>query len=133
MLVFEKEQVPLHMDKYGTVRVSGSRVTLDTIVAYFEQGESPEDIVNGFPTLKLADIYAIVGYYLKNKSAVRAYLRERDKQAKIVRKKVQRHSNPRDMKKQLTMRVTDIHAALSKLNRESELHLEEEAEEMNKL
>lgn len=104
MLVFEKEQVPLHVDKSGVTRVIGSRVTLDTIVAYFEQGESPEDIVDGFPSLQLADVYAIVSYYLKNKSAVRAYLREREKKAKAIRKKVQPHSNPREMKKHLLAR-----------------------------
>lgn len=104
MLVFEREQVPLHVDKHGTVRVIGSRVTLDTIVAFFEQGESPEDIVDGFPTLKLADVYAIVSYYLKNKNAVRVYLREREKKARAMRKKVQANSNSRDMKKQLLAR-----------------------------
>lgn len=104
MLVFEREQVPLHMDKHGAVRVIGSRVTLDTIVAFFEQGESPEDIVDGFSTLKLADVYAIVSYYLKNKSAVRAYLRAREKRAIAMREKVQAHSDPRDRKKQLLAR-----------------------------
>lgn len=104
MLVFEKEQVPLHYDKYGVVRVIGSRVTLDTIVNYFEQGESPEDIVDGFPTLRLADVYAIVSYYLKNKMAVRAYLREREKRAQTLRKKVEAHSNTRDLKKRLVAR-----------------------------
>lgn len=104
MLVFEKEQVPLHVDKHGTVRVVGSRVTLDTIVAFFEQGESPEDIVDGFPSVHLADVYAIVSYYLKNKNAVRAYLHEREKRAKALRKKVEAGSNRRDLKKQLTTR-----------------------------
>ncbi|MBI4674355.1 MAG: DUF433 domain-containing protein [Chloroflexi bacterium] len=106
MLVFEKEQVPLHYDKYGAVRVIGSRVTLDTIVSFFEQGESPEEIVDGFPTLRRADVYAIVSYYLKNKTAVRAYLREREKRAKTLRKKVETRSNTRDLKKRLLARQT---------------------------
>jgi uncharacterized protein (DUF433 family) len=104
MLVFEKEQVPLRIDKYGIVRVIGSRVTLDTIVAYYEQGESPEDIVDGFPSLQLADVYAIVSYYLKNKSQVRAYLQERAKRAKEMRKKVEARSNNRALKKRLLAR-----------------------------
>ncbi len=104
MLIFEKEQVPLHTDKYGVVRVIGSRVTLDTIVGYYEQGESPEDLVDGFPSLQLADVYAIVSYYLKNKDQVRAYLREREKKAKAIRKKVEARSNNRDLKKRLLAR-----------------------------
>lgn len=104
VLVFEKESVPLRFDKYGTVRVIGSRVTLDTIIGYFEQGESPEDIVDGFPTLRLADVYAVVSYYLKNKNAVRAYLREHEKRAKGLKKKVEARSNTRDLKKRLMAR-----------------------------
>ncbi len=104
MLVFEKEQVPLRVDKTGAVRVIGSRVTLDTIINFFEQGESPEEIVDGFPTLRLADVYAIVSYYLKNKNAVRAYLREREKRAKTLRKKAEMRSNTRDLKKRLLAR-----------------------------
>lgn len=123
-LVFEKEQVPLHFDKYGAVRVVGSRVTLDTIVGFFEQGESPEDIVDGFPTLRLADVYAIVSYYLKNKAAVREYLREREKRAKALRKKVEARSNPRDLKKRLLARR--INVELSALSRREESHLEME-------
>lgn len=103
-LVFEKVQVPLRFDKYGAVRVIGSRVTLDTIIAFYEQGESPEEIADGFPTLRLADVYAIVSYYLKNKNAVRAYLRERDKRAKTLRKKVETRTNQRDLKRQLVAR-----------------------------
>lgn len=110
MLVFEKEQAPLRTDKYGAVRVIGSRITLDTIVAFYEQGESPEDIVEGFPTLRLADVYAVVSYYLKNKTAVRAYLRERDKRAKTLRRKVETRSTTRDLKKRLTARRKTIMA-----------------------
>lgn len=104
LLVFEMEQVPLHFDKHGVARVTGSRVTLDTIVAFFEQGESPEDIVDGFPTLRLADVYAIVSYYLRHKKSVQAYLRERDKNAKALRKKVEKRSSQKDLKRNLIAR-----------------------------
>jgi uncharacterized protein (DUF433 family) len=108
VLVFDNDRVPLRYDKYGAVRVIGSRVTLDTIVGYYEQGESPEEIADGFSTLQLADVYAIVGYYLKHKTAVRAYLREREKRANALRKKMQARSNPRDLKKRLTARRKTI-------------------------
>lgn len=104
MLVFEKEQVPLRADKYGVVRVIGSRVTLDTIVAFYEHGETPEDIVDGFPSLHLADVYAIVSYYLKNQEAVRVYLRTRQKKAKQIRRQVGTHSSNRELKKRLLAR-----------------------------
>jgi uncharacterized protein (DUF433 family) len=82
----------------------GSRVTLDTIVAFCEQGESPEEIAAGFPSVRLADVYAIVSYYLKHKRQVRAYLREREKRAQVIRRKVEARSNDRDLKKRLLAR-----------------------------
>lgn len=120
LLVFEKEQVPLRFDKYGAVRVIGSRVTLDTIVAYFEQGESPEDIVDGFSTLRLADVYAIASYYLKHKQAVGAILREREKRAKAIRKPVEARSNQRELKKRLMARRRAM-ASLDKNRKEQTL------------
>ena len=104
MLVIEKEQAPLRVDKYGVARVIGSRVTLDTIVAFYEQGESPEDIVEGFPTLALGDVYAIIAYYLRNKHAVKAYLKQRGLAARRIRKMVEQRSNNRDLKKRLLAR-----------------------------
>ncbi len=56
--------VPLRTDADGTVRVGGTRVTLDTIVGAYLDGATAEDIVDGFPTLELADVYAVLSYYL---------------------------------------------------------------------
>jgi len=31
--------LPMNMDEHGTIRVSGTRVTLDTIIARYHQGD----------------------------------------------------------------------------------------------
>jgi uncharacterized protein (DUF433 family) len=77
----------------GCIRVAGSRVTLDTIVAVFDQGETPESIVDQYPGLLLDDVYALVAYYLRNREEVAAYLHERTQKAEAVRREVEaRHS-----------------------------------------
>jgi uncharacterized protein (DUF433 family) len=74
-LVVAAEPVPLRLDTGGTFRVGQTRVTLDTVVATFESGATAEEIALRCPTLELADVYAVIGYYLRHKEEVEAYLR----------------------------------------------------------
>lgn len=50
------EPVPLYADEDGVVRVGGTRVTLDSVVAAFRLGETAEGIVESYPALCLADV-----------------------------------------------------------------------------
>ena len=83
------DPVPLEKDEYDTIRVKGSRVTLDTIVAAFNKGETAQEILDGYPTLALADIYSIIGYYLHHQADVEAYLAEQDLKAREIRQKIE--------------------------------------------
>jgi uncharacterized protein (DUF433 family) len=84
------ERVPIHTDADGVVRVAGTRVTLDTIVGAFEAGATAEEIAQQYPTVPLVDVYSVITYYLRHKSAVDAYLKGRDVLAKRVREEVER-------------------------------------------
>jgi uncharacterized protein (DUF433 family) len=77
--------IPLHTDEHGAIRVSGTRVTLDVLINYYLQGETPEDLHEGFPTVPLTDIYAVITYYLANKAEVDAYLARRRAEAAHIR------------------------------------------------
>lgn len=77
--------IPLHTDEHGTIRVSGTRITLETVINYYRQGESPEAIHEGFPTLPLTDIYAVIAYYLAHQAEVDAYLEQRTQAGQIIR------------------------------------------------
>jgi uncharacterized protein (DUF433 family) len=68
------EAVPLATDRDGVIRVSGTRVPLETVIGAFLDGATPEEIVLGYTTLSLADVYQVVAYYLKNKEKVDSYL-----------------------------------------------------------
>ena len=76
-LAMEADPVPLRVDGDGTVRVGCSRVTLDTVVAAFNAGSTPEEIVLRYDSLLLEDIYLVLGYYLRNRADVDAYLADR--------------------------------------------------------
>jgi uncharacterized protein (DUF433 family) len=81
--------VPLRVEDSGQVRVGGTRVTLDVVVGQFKRGRSPKQIQRSFDTLKLADIYATVAYYLYNQGAVEAYLRERERIGEEIRRQTE--------------------------------------------
>jgi uncharacterized protein (DUF433 family) len=68
--------------KFGVaeeIRLKETRITLDTIVEEFNKGATPEEIVENYPTLTLAQVYVAVAYYLHNKSEVDDYIRRGEK------------------------------------------------------
>ena len=85
--VITQEFVPLQPTEDGVVRVGGTRVTLDTVVAAFEEGATVEEIVQQYPALRLADAYAVIGYYLRHGSEAEAYLAQRRKLSGEVRQR----------------------------------------------
>jgi uncharacterized protein (DUF433 family) len=76
---------PLRLDESGTLRVGNTRVPIDTVVGAYENGATPEEIVLGYDTLRLADVYAVISYYLDHREAVEAYLDGRRQHAEEVR------------------------------------------------
>lgn len=60
----------------GVYRMRGTRVSLDSVVYRFLQGETPETIAQAFPVLSLEQVYGAVAYYLANREAVNAYLEQ---------------------------------------------------------
>jgi len=77
-LSIEPETAPLTTGQDGVVRIGKSRVTLDTIVYAFNEGANAEQILERYPTLKLADIYSVIGYYLRHRTEVDTYLKDRE-------------------------------------------------------
>ena len=89
ILTIEQEQVPLKTDTHGVVRVNGTRVTLDTVIAAFKEGATAEEIVYRYPTLRLADVYAVLSYYLRRKQEIEDYLSRRQHESEQVRQQNQ--------------------------------------------
>lgn len=87
-LVLECETPPLYEDETGSVRVGNSRVLLETVIRAFQDGASPESIVNRYSTLSLSDVYNTIGYYLRHQDAVEAYLSQREQLAEAVQQRL---------------------------------------------
>jgi uncharacterized protein (DUF433 family) len=103
-LVITTEPIPLETDADGVVRVGGTRVTLDTIVAAFKDGATVEEIVYQYPSLNLADVYSVIGYYLQQRAEVEAYLRRRQQQADEIRRENEARFDPRGIRDRLLAR-----------------------------
>jgi uncharacterized protein (DUF433 family) len=95
---------PLHADADGVIRIGATRVTLDTVIGAFLNGGTSEEIATRYPALDLADVYAVIAYYLWNRPDVDAYLAERAAEARVVREEVERRSSTADFRERLLAR-----------------------------
>jgi uncharacterized protein (DUF433 family) len=103
MQAFELPPVPLH-DAGGIIRVVGSRVTLDSIVAVFDRGATPEEIVQSFPSLRLGDVYSILAWVVARRGEVDSYLALRSSEEASMREEVRLRSPTAELRKRLLAR-----------------------------
>src|SRR5215212_8233442 len=82
------DPLPLRVDEGDTVRVGNSRIRLDLVVEQYDNGMTPEDMVRAYDTLDLADVYAVIGYSLRHRDEVRAWLKRRAGEAEARRAKI---------------------------------------------
>jgi uncharacterized protein (DUF433 family) len=94
MMTLETTQtVPLTLTEDGTIRIKGSRVSLDSIVYHFKLGATAEQIAHKFPALELADIYAAITYYLNHRETVDEYLRQQEVESDALQQRIKSASN----------------------------------------
>src|SRR5947209_4828588 len=75
-------------DETGTIRIGPSRVTLDVLLADYQSGMSPEEIVRQLDTLNLADVYEAIAYYHRHREEVEQYLHRRKAEAEALRREI---------------------------------------------
>lgn len=95
------EVIPLTLDPDGVLRVGDTRITLDTVLAVFTDGATAEEIVQQYPSLQLADVYSVIGYYLRHTSEVDTYLKNRREQGEAIRKENEARFDPRGVRDRL--------------------------------
>jgi len=61
----------------GVYMISGSRVSLDSIIYAFVSGETAESIAQAFPVLNLEQVYGAITYYLAHRNQLDRYLATR--------------------------------------------------------
>lgn len=89
------EVIPIYTDEDGRMRVSGTRVLLDLIVAAYRRGETPEHIVQMYTTLTLDQVYLAIGYYLRHPDTVDAYIRCMDEEAERLQREWEAEHPPK--------------------------------------
>jgi uncharacterized protein (DUF433 family) len=90
-IIIQPEAPPLREDASGALRVGSSRVLVELVIRAFQEGATPEAIAQCYPTATLADIYAVIAYYLRHRQEVEAYLAARERRAQEVRQRIERH------------------------------------------
>jgi uncharacterized protein (DUF433 family) len=75
------EQIPIRADEHGRLRVGNTRVLLDLVIYAYWRGATPETITESYPSLSLDDVYLAIGYYLRHRAEVDAYLRQQEAEA----------------------------------------------------
>ena len=73
-------------ERDGGYYVAGSRVSLDSIVQCFNEGLSPEAILEEFETLTLAQVFGAITFYLENQPSVDAYRVRQEKRFAAIRR-----------------------------------------------
>jgi uncharacterized protein (DUF433 family) len=94
----------LAADAAGVMRVAGTRVTLDSVVAAFRAGATAEEIAQQYPSLALADVYQVIAHYLKHPAEVEAYLAKQQTAAKAQRREHETRFDPRGVRDRLLAR-----------------------------
>jgi uncharacterized protein (DUF433 family) len=74
-------------------RIGDTRVSLDSVVYSWRQGDSPETIADNFPALTLEEVYGAIAFYLANREEVDEYLRRAEAAAEQL-KQEWREKNP---------------------------------------
>ena len=98
------DQVSLETGPDGVIRVSGTRVTLDTVWAAFNEGATAEEIVQQYPSLSLADAYQAIGYCLRNTALVARYLAKRTESGEEIRRSNESRWPPEGLRARLLER-----------------------------
>ena len=105
MVALETTQaVPLTLGEDGTIRITGSRVTLESVIHQFKNGATAEQIQEDFPSLKLGDIYSAIAYYLRHSAAVEEYLSQQDTAAAETRQEIESHQDTSALRERLRRR-----------------------------
>lgn len=68
-----------------------TRVSLDSVVYSWLQGDSPETIADNFPALTLEQVYGAIAFYLAHQNEIDDYLRQGEAEAEQL--KQQWHTN----------------------------------------
>ncbi len=60
----------------GGYWITGTRISLDSVIYAYRSGGAPESIQRSYPLLTLEEVYGAIAFYLGNQEAIDAYLKQ---------------------------------------------------------
>src|SRR5437016_176196 len=81
-----------------------TRVSLDSVIMAFNQGATPEQIVQDYDTLDLSQVYAAISYYLQHRDEIDSYLADRGHR----REELRAQYNPHGIREKLLARRRNV-------------------------
>lgn len=67
----------------GFYTISGTRVSLDSLVHLFREGVSAEGMVESYPALTLEQVHGALAFYLAHRKEIDAYLQHGERVAEV--------------------------------------------------
>ncbi len=101
------EKPYVRVDEHEVMRVGETRIMLDSLIADFEQGHSPETIQQQFPALSLEEVYGAITFYLSHRDEVQAYLKQQDVLWEALRAEAEKQVSP-VVKRLRALRATQV-------------------------
>ncbi|HKU75363.1 MAG TPA: DUF433 domain-containing protein [Pyrinomonadaceae bacterium] len=98
------DTVPLVQWEDGSIRVQGTRLLLAMILTSFQQGNTPDEINDSFPSASVTQIQAVIGWYLDNKSEGDTYLEEYHAEGERLRVQIESRPEYKAFRKELERR-----------------------------
>lgn len=78
----------------GGLYITGSRISMATLIHAFRSGDSPETIQRDFPSLTLAQVYGSIAYFLTNEAECEAYLVDEERVWREIDQKAEAANSP---------------------------------------
>ncbi len=86
--------IPLRTDEHGAIRIGQTGVLLELVIHAYYLGETPEGMVESYPSLTTSDVYVVIAYYLANREEIDAYVRQRDQQVDRTLRQMETNLTP---------------------------------------
>ncbi len=98
-------EAPFTITEHGTIRIAGSRVSLDMVIHPYKLGATAEQIAYCFLSLSLADIYPAIAYHLTHREEVEEYLRRQEAVADALLQQIESDPKRRQRITELRERI----------------------------
>ncbi|MEM7537306.1 MAG: DUF433 domain-containing protein [Chloroflexota bacterium] len=105
------EFLPLRIGKDNAIVISGTEVPFSAVINAFGAGKTPEGITHQYPVLNLADVYSVLGYYLRYQAQVDNYLKRQKSQRQSAAQSLKTKDDSVDWQDKMPVKITVLVSA----------------------